>query len=1034
MRSILILLGAIGLLVVGFVVYFSLQTGSARPEPDRARASLPLNLPPATQPAEATVAGPGEDVWVKSYDEKTGQLAFQFRASRYTPRPDGAVDVIEPQAELFMGDDKRQVVRIEGATGRVVMQTDVTQRGQIRGTESAAPRRGELHDVLISLFDESDLARPLLVCKVNNIAFDNDTFRIATEGYDDGRVLADQVPVEVRGEDFDFDGRGLTIRWNETDRRLQLLEIAHGESLTIKSPQLLGGLDQAGRAEEESAPATKNQRRPAPKPNEQRPSPPAKPGEARQPPVYRAAFDEAVRVTQAEAQIATADRMLVDFVTTGTMGSGDRADGNKGQARSGSTAAPTTRHAVSGAALPHGERTQSAQPLVVHWIGKLRVTALEGDSPRPAPGSINIAMSAENGPVLLNHRGMKLACSSFDYRSGDDSLSVTSSKEIPMITLEVEDGTTVRTPSIVYRGADSKATLRGAGEARIATEPDDKAAPEMLQTNWTKSCELTLARGAGDRLSVESATLDGDVNVDHPRLALRSDRLQLGMGAPDTAGKPVLKDLTASGAVQCKLIDPNQPPQDIRCDQLAAEVAPMDGAGFTLKAVTADGSVVVTSDESQLSAGHLTLTLIPVKRAQGAAEAPDPQAKPLFGGGDVELQALRAQKDVKLKLRDGATATADQLDVEQTLQGMVAVLLGQPTATLSDGTNTLTGPNIKIVNDSQELFVYGPGTLRFDAREQPDEPARPVQVAWNSGLAVHARANEAQITGGVSIASDASDGSRQRATAERVIIALADAPEPATTEVQASARREPGSEYFDAARGKTLRSITLSGDAQVQSVLDGSDESQVRRMHLLAPEVRYHLDTRRAEVPSAGRMLVQDTRDRDASSESQDQPLGDFRGATAFQWSKDLVLDQSANQMTMAGSVLIVHQNQSNSTQSFRLEAQQVVADLLPAERPATTAPSDAGAVALLGPSDVRLKSLTAEGDIRMFASQVQVEANSVFYDALRNLLTARGRDRMPVQVYNDEGVSRGSFAEIVWNTRTEQIERMRQVQVQVRP
>ena len=43
----------------------------------------------------------------------------------------------------------------------------------------------------------------------------------------------------MRGK-YEFDGRGLTIRWNDRDRRLELLEIAHGERLIVKEPGALG--------------------------------------------------------------------------------------------------------------------------------------------------------------------------------------------------------------------------------------------------------------------------------------------------------------------------------------------------------------------------------------------------------------------------------------------------------------------------------------------------------------------------------------------------------------------------------------------------------------------------------------------------------------------------------------------------------------------------------------------------------------------------------------------------------------------------
>lgn len=1021
MRSSLILLGTILLLAGGFFVYVSLQT-STPPKRSSNSQPLPLVLPPTTQAGGGLVVGQGEDVWVKTFDDKTGQVAFQFRSTRYDPQPDGAVRVERPQAELFTGGENPQLIRIEGASGRVVMASEVAQRGQIRGRESGVPRRGELNDVTISLFDQSDLSRALLTCRVNNVAFDNDTFRIATEGYTDaGReVPADQVPVVVRGQDFDFDGRGLTIRWNETDRRLQLLEIAHGESLTIKSPRMLQAFDRAGGAAPRAAASVNPVRLVS---ADKKPGGAGKAARdtsaaARPPQVYRASFNRSVRVTQQEELIASADQMLVDFisaqdepVSTNEVGDKKLAAATRGSARSESSPA-----------------TRPVKPVVVRWTDTLRVTALEGDAPRPALGSMNIRMNGEESPVILDHRGMKLTCASFDYRSGDESLTVTSSPAVSMITLQVEDGTTVQTPSIVYTGDNSTATMRGAGRARIRAQSANHAEPETLVAEWQKSCELTLARRSKERLTINRTVLEGDVVVEHPRLVLRSSALELVFDdkSPD-ADQPALREIVAAGSVRCGIVDSRGARQEIRCDRLNAGVDRTPRGGMALRTVTADGNVVASGEDSELRAGHLALALVPSSGAGATTRA----ANRIFGGGDVELESLMAQQDVRLRTREGQSATADQLDVEQTRDGTIAKLLGQPAATLSDGAGTLSGAHIKIAYDAQKLNVHGPGTLDFDAREAPDQPARPVQMSWQSGLAIDGRSKQADVTGGVAIASDASDGSKQLATAERVVIALADAPASSTQPIPASARRQPGEGYDDVVRGKTLRSITLIGSAQVQSVLNGADDSQIRRVHLLAPELRYDLENRRAEVPCPGRMLVQDT--RQAVAAQSNRLLSDFRGATAFQWEKELIFDQSADQMTMSGSVLIVHQDQYKTSQSFRLEAAQVIADLLPnAERPATR-PAGASGGGVFGPSELKLRSLSADGDIRLTASQIELDAQSVTYDALRDLLTARGSDRVPVELYNDQGLSRGSFQEVVWNTKTEQIERMRQVQAQMR-
>src|SRR5207244_11364609 len=99
----------------------------------------------------------------------------------------------------------------------------------MKGGGSGAPRRGRLNDVVVKLYrDVADRAAeaagkagtgPMLTMVTNNIAFDNESFEMSTESYRDanGRTgPAAQVPIHVFG-DYDFDGRGLKLRWNEVD-------------------------------------------------------------------------------------------------------------------------------------------------------------------------------------------------------------------------------------------------------------------------------------------------------------------------------------------------------------------------------------------------------------------------------------------------------------------------------------------------------------------------------------------------------------------------------------------------------------------------------------------------------------------------------------------------------------------------------------------------------------------------------------------------------------------------------------------------
>src|SRR5690606_14858649 len=138
------------------------------------------------------------------------------------------------------------LIRVRGREGVVVMSRLPEPEAGGSMAPSEPPSRGELIDVEIELFDSPealdadspDNDTSTLRVLLNNAAFDNETARIYTEAavIDGQQVPADQIPVTVRGRDYEFDGRGLTIRWNDRERRLELLRIEHGERLVINNP------------------------------------------------------------------------------------------------------------------------------------------------------------------------------------------------------------------------------------------------------------------------------------------------------------------------------------------------------------------------------------------------------------------------------------------------------------------------------------------------------------------------------------------------------------------------------------------------------------------------------------------------------------------------------------------------------------------------------------------------------------------------------------------------------------------------------
>ena len=247
MRSILLIFLTLVIIAGGFFAYLWFQP-SPTPQGYAGPTSEPVVLIPASRPAQVPDpnlmggGGTSTDVYIKTIDEKTGQLSNEFRATRFEPQKDGTVDVTAPEAKFYLSkSDNGQVLVIRGRTGKVVVPDSTAKHTQLKGGGNSAPTRGQLQDVTVLVYDRPDSPEPTLTCTMNNASFDQETFRIQTESYEhNGKIIpADQVDVQVRGKDYDFDGRGLDIRWNERDRRLQTLEVAHGEELTMKHPQAM---------------------------------------------------------------------------------------------------------------------------------------------------------------------------------------------------------------------------------------------------------------------------------------------------------------------------------------------------------------------------------------------------------------------------------------------------------------------------------------------------------------------------------------------------------------------------------------------------------------------------------------------------------------------------------------------------------------------------------------------------------------------------------------------------------------------------
>jgi len=170
-------------------------------------------------------------------------------------------------------------------------------------------------------------------------------------------------------------------------------------------------------------------------------------------------------------------------------------------------------------------------------------------------------------------------------------------------------------------------------------------------------------------------------------------------------------------------------------------------------------------------------------------------------------------------------------------------------------------------------------------------------------------------------------------------------------------------------------------------------------------------------VPSAGKMLLEDnSKNGPASQPAATQPAGGMnsQGRTAIAWSKSLNYDTVAKKATLLGDVLVVHQ--MGDGDSMRLSAPRMTADL------------EAGQG-----GQSQIKQVVADQGATFQSSKIRFEADHATYEPGGDRVIAAGTERQPVQVFDESGLSTGSFDELWWNLKTNQPERLKNITVNSR-
>jgi hypothetical protein len=1077
MRSFLIILATVVAIGAGFFVYLWTQGGGASAGP-----AVHRNVRPASRPSETPVAqqmiGAGTKPWIKAFDERTGEISQEFRGDKYDTPVNGTVKVTAPEARFYLGrSGPRQLLVVRGKTGRVVVPDSSNRNPQNIRPSSEMPTSGELQDVTIELYDRTTDPTPNLVCTMNNASFDNDTLRIYTESFEEnGKLIpGDQVPVQVHGVDYEFEGKGLDIHWNDRDRRLQSLVISHGKQLIVKHPSALQRMTTAstqpvstvsGRAVgiavrfEGDAPSVGEALQERVKrslattePAGERDQPvllPVKIVRDRATPIYRASFYDNVRVLQSEEQIAKADVMHVDFAmeqksdattkpataptTAPAKARATRRPGRRPPARTTPLRNPTpplkvdpvsppqtpAQHATSG---PATTRPENEQPITILWTGPLRVTPADSQViDPPTPQKPNITLIGQ--PVVLTQKGGRIDCASMLYRSGDGALILKNSGNIPEVTMRDAGGAVLYTPLIEYGGTGQPAVLHGASRAELPRKSDDPNAPDILtRMQWSRTCRLYFIGENADQMAIDRAEFDGDVQINDPQLRGRSDSLAAAFApaersAATTRPSQDLRTITASGHVAYTMISADGRKQDIECSRLNLATEKGPDKKIFVRSVEAEGPVHAFDDQQELRCGQLAMKLLPTTQ---------PSKDPSADVSAMVVEHLLAQDTVIVSSNDGSLAKADQLTMETKAKVRTITLIGRPArveqSQHSEQQTILSGPSITFLPDSDHASVNGGGTLHAVQAPHEGKKPQPIDMSWTGGLSADGKTNLVEISNDVLVTTHSEDGALDSAKGDRMRVELMSDPK-ATTQPASQPSTKPsalaraglgGAGTSDFFKDKIVKSVTLVDNAEVSSVLQ--DKRGLRRMHLFAPLITFGVQDKSMDVPSAGRLLLEDNRARfgeAATAPATNSAVGgDMRGATGFRWQKQLHYDDAQRQAKMIGSVKIVHEalNDPKGERGFEANADEVDAELEPP--PATKAGDDSKT------DSEKLKHVAAIGHVVYTSRQMHFEAARVDYDPNSHWLVARGDERTRAIMYDDQGSATGTFDELTYNLQT---------------
>lgn len=908
-----------------------------------------------------TPSGVVEKYYVRRYNDAKKQLTI-LSGEKARPRPNGVVDIEQIIAHIHLIPGRR-VLEIKGPRGTLVAPDNNPESGTLTG------------GVVITLYESPEdklvqlgTASPHASLKL----FLDETVNFNIEL---GTVESDG-PVHLTTQRVDFQGKGLNLIYNERRRRINRLEIAHGDTMRFNP--------KAGTDFTQKDPKDKKDTKTTGKNAD----------------FYRALFESKVQVQTAEAVI-DAGRMEILFSLENRSESEAEVkelgvlDVDPRDPSSSSFTSRTTQLTTPTENSPASRSMMkpSAEDVVIKWTGSLLMEPL-AESPAELSGADDTMITLSERVKIKSAKNETITAERVDYLSSAARVRVYGDTLAPAViesprfgrlhvidlVIAQNEGTgKITGPGAIV--ATAEAALAPGAQVTADGKPvvieGETKLPPGLTLAWNEGADLTFhpkappakkpenpvenARNQNPTLNptakldaLKEAIFHGSIKVEHPQFDLLADRLAIEMKEP-AKGQQEPQLIQATGHVAATARGQSgQAPLEIETKDLAITFAPSAKGKAMPRRMLATGDVKTHQAGKRLAAGLLDVTF---GEAAKKPDATEPQPK--NSTDRMAIERLLAEQDAKITIESPRTQITAQRIEGDSLKGVMQLFgTAEVPARVEREDDSLTGKHITFQEADQFITVSGPGAAEFITQGEaakPNAPAPPPQrlkINWLHAMDFNNRTGLANFHGQVVAGSDrgvdvsrfqSSDltleldplDPRQKQPDLKGIFApdekakTVTPPAAVTAPVDADAKK-------DKAPARMVRKMTATEKVvfEAEQWADRVGGKLGTRFRLTGPLLTFDNVTGKLIVTGAGTMQIEDYRakgkadDAKAAAKKADpaSPVAFVgQGVTLFLWQSSLSIDANHNDVRMDKEVKMIQQPAGGS--EIIMRCNQLIAD-----------------------------------------------------------------------------------------------------------